>query len=117
MIRERTAMLDNAWLVARVLVHGEREYLGDLEARFLKRKCCKDLPKDDCRAAFHTAVGIARTTGRFYQSRLFNPPHPHKSTKYQLLSTLAKLLERKHPNANPYLIFLACNYVEMYWTL
>ena len=58
-------MLDAAWQAAMSLVSNVED-LRVAEARFLKRKGCKSLPQRDCSAAFHTAVGLVRTTIHFY---------------------------------------------------
>lgn len=84
--------------------------------RFLKRKCCQGLPERDCEAALHTAVALARTTRRFYEKKCFDLPRT-TARYYELLFSLAKLLERKFPNADPYLTMKGCGFVEMHWVL
>jgi len=113
--RERFLMLDAAWQVAVALLY-EVEDLRMVEARFLKRKCCQGLPERDCEAALHTAVGLARTTRRFYEKKCFDLPRT-TARYYELLFSLAKLLERKFPSADPYLTMKGCRFVEMHWVL
>jgi hypothetical protein len=110
---QRFSMLDDAWRVAVALLDN-MEDLALAEARFLKRKCCQGLPERDCRAALHAAVGLARTTIRFYESKCFNLPRT-TARYYELLFTLAKLLERKFPSADPYLSIKGCKLIEMHW--
>ena len=110
---QRFLMLDAAWQVAIALLNNIED-LRVVETRFLKRKCCQGLPERDCAAALRTAVGLARTTMRFYEAKCVE--HPQTTRRYyELLFSLAKLLERKFPNADPYLILRGCKLVEMYW--
>ena len=110
---DQFSMLEDAWQVAVALLDN-MENLPVAEARFLKRKCCQDLPEHDCRRALHTAVGLARTTIRFYESKCFNRPRT-TARYYELLFTLAKLLERKFRSVDPYLSKKGCKLIEMRW--
>jgi hypothetical protein len=106
-------MLDAAWQAAIALLDN-MEDLPVAEARFLKRKCCRGLAEHDGRTALHTAVGLARTTIRFYESKCFNIPRT-TARYYELLFSLAQLLEREFPSADPYLIIKGCKLIEMRW--
>jgi hypothetical protein len=106
-------MFDAAWQAAVALLDSGED-LRMAEARFLKRKCCQGLPERDCRTALHTAVGLARTAIRFYESKCVNLPRT-TATYYELLFSLAKLLEQEFPSADPYLSIKGCKLIEMRW--
>lgn len=114
---ERFPMLYAAWDAAMSLVDDRGNLRGDLgEAgtRFLKRKSCQGLGKDDCRTVFHTAVEIAQATTHFRRTKC-GALQPKPARRYELLFSLATDLEARFPHSDPALIMAACRTLELRW--
>lgn len=110
-------MLDAAWNAAMSAVDDSgdlRSDLGEAETRFLKRKSCRGMHADDCRAVFHTAVEIAQAATHFRRSKCGSLP-PKPARRYELLLSLAKDLESRFPHSDVALIMAGCRMVELYW--
>jgi hypothetical protein len=95
-------MLRAAWNAGERLLDDRANLRGDLSeaaATFLRRKCCHGLPANDCRAAFLSAVEIARAAIRFRRAKCpINPPKAAR--RDELLFSLAKQLESTFPDAD-----------------
>lgn len=110
-------MLEAAWNAAMSLVDEKgdlREDMDAAEARFLKRKPCLFLMKDDCRATFHRAVEIAQVATRFRRSNC-GTLSPNPVRRYELLFSLATELESKFPGTDQLLVMAGCRMLEIYW--
>jgi hypothetical protein len=113
----RFVMLNGAWHAAMSLLNDRGDLRRDLqhaETHFLKRKYCLGLPEDDCRAAFRAAVKIAQETIHFRRSNC-GVPSPKPARRYELLRSLAELLESTCPSSDPVLIMAGCKLLEMHW--
>jgi hypothetical protein len=114
---KRFVMLNGAWHAAMSLLNDRGDLRIDLqhaETRFLKRKCCLGLPEDDCRVAFQTAVKIAQETIHFRRSNC-GVSSPKPTRRYELLHSLAELLESTFPSSDAVLIMAGCKLLEMHW--
>jgi hypothetical protein len=116
-VYKRFRMLNGAWNAAIRLINDRGDLRTDLqraETRFLKLKCCLGLPEEDCRTAFHTAVKIAQETIRFRRSNC-GESSPKPARRYELLHTLAEVLESRFPSEDAVLIEAGCKLLEMHW--
>jgi hypothetical protein len=116
-VYKRFRMLNDAWTAAMRLVDDRGDLRIDLqraETRFLKWKSCLGLPEEDCRTAFHTAVKIAQETIRFRRSNC-GVSSPKPARRYELLHSLAEVLESRFPSEDSVLIMAGCKLLEMHW--
>jgi hypothetical protein len=116
-VSKRFRMLNDAWTAAMRLVNDRGDLRIDLqraETRFLKWKSCLGLPEEDCRTAFRTAVEIAQETVRFRRSNC-GVSSPKPSRRYELLRSLAEILEARFPSEDAILIRAGCKLLEMHW--
>jgi hypothetical protein len=114
---ERFAMLNGAWNAAMSLLNDRGDLRRDLqraETDFLKRRYCRGLPEDDCRASFQTAVKIAQETIHFRRSNC-GVSSPKPTRRYELLHSLAERLEATFPSSDAVLIMAGCKLLEMHW--
>lgn len=114
---ETLPVLQSAWHAAHSVVDDRGNVPADLEvdeAKFVRRKHCRNLAKDDCLRYFYSAVSVLAAATRFRRSRC-GTRSPGAAQRYDLLASLAKELESQFPQADRFLILAACRWVEMYW--
>jgi hypothetical protein len=116
-VYKRFRMLNDAWTAAMRLVNDRGDLRLDLqraETRFLKWGCCLGLPEEECRTAFRTAVEIAQETIRFRRSNC-GASSPKPARRYELLRSLAEVLEARFPSKDAVLVMAGCKLLEMHW--
>jgi hypothetical protein len=114
---QRFEMLNSAWNAACLMIDDKGKPLEDMDvavSRFLKRKACASLPKDDCVSAFTVSIDIAQTTFSFMRSQCGHN-QPIASRRYQQLLALANQIENKFPQADMLLVMAACRLLENHW--